>query len=73
MTTEEVIREIEAMSPADQAVVIRFAYRLDADRRLTGEELGTLASRMVRTDDPAEVLMLRDEIVRGFYGGKAHA
>jgi hypothetical protein len=73
MTAAEVIRQIEALSPADQAQVIRFAYRLDGERRLTGPELGALADRMARAEDPAEALKLRDEILRGFYGGNPHA
>jgi hypothetical protein len=72
MTAQDVIRQIEALPAAEQAVVIRFAYRLDAERRLTGTELGALADRMTRATDPAEALMLREEIVRGFYGGGSH-
>lgn len=73
MTAEEVIRELEALPPADQAVVIRYAYRLDAERRLTGPELSNLAEGMTRTEDPGEALLVREEILRGFYGGKPHA
>jgi len=57
----------------EQARVIRFAYRLDAERQLTGTELASLAGRMVRSTDRAETTMLREEIVRGFYGGNANA
>jgi hypothetical protein len=73
MTATEVIRELEALPPAEQAEVIRFAYRLDCERQLTGEELTPLAERMVRTSDPAEAAIIRDAIVRGFYGGKPDA
>jgi hypothetical protein len=48
--------------------VIRFAYQLDAERRLTGKELSTLAERMVNASDAAEQARVREEIVRGFYG-----
>jgi hypothetical protein len=51
----------------------RFAYRLDAERRLTGAELSALAERMVSATDPAEEAMLREAITRGFYGEKPHA
>ncbi len=73
MTAEQVIHEIEALPPEEQARVIRFAYRLDAERQLTGPELASLADRLVRSTDPAEALMLREEIARGFYGGKPNA
>jgi hypothetical protein len=48
--------------------VIRFAYQLDAERRLTGKELSGLAERMVNANDPTEQARVREEIVRGFYG-----
>ena len=51
----------------------RFAYRLDAERQLTGPELSALAQRMVESTDPLQTAMLRKQIVRGFYGGKPHA
>ncbi len=73
MTAEQVIREIEALPREEQARVIRFAYQLDARRQLTGPELSSLANRLVRSTDPAEVMMLRDEITRGFYGGNHNA
>lgn len=73
MTAEQVIHEIEALPLEEQARVIRFAYRLDAERKLTGPELASLAGRLVRSTDPAEALMLREEIARGFYGGKPDA
>lgn len=70
VTASEVIREIEALPPVEQAVVIRSAYRLDGERRLTGAELGALADRMAHTQDAVEALTLRDEILRGFCGEK---
>ncbi|MHB8520787.1 MAG: hypothetical protein ACYDH9_08505 [Limisphaerales bacterium] len=70
---EQVIREIEALPPEEQARVVRFAYRLDAQRRLTGQELASLADRMVRSTDPDETRRLREQIARGFYGGKPNA
>ncbi len=73
MTAEQVIREIEALPREEQARVIRFAYQLDAQRQLTGRELSSLADRLVRSTDPAEALMLRDEITRGFYGDNRQA
>ena len=53
--------------------MIRFAYRLDAGRQLTGPELSSLAEKMVHTSDLAEATLVRDAIVRGFYGANGHA
>jgi predicted outer membrane protein len=61
------------LPPEEQAKVVLFAYRLDAERQLTGKELSSLAERMVATADPVQTAMLREEITRGFYGGKPHA
>lgn len=72
MTATQVMKEIEALPPSDQAEVIRFAYRLDAERRLSGPELTSLAEQMTKAENPAEAALLRAEIMRGFYGG-AHA
>ena len=68
MTAEQIIEEIKRLDPKDQLGVIRFAYQLDAERKLTGKELSSLATRMTETDDPAEAAMIRESIVRGFYG-----
>jgi hypothetical protein len=73
MSTQEIIEQIENLPADDQAEVIRFAYRLDAQRQLSGKELTSLAERMVNASDPAEALVLREAIVRGFYGGKPDA
>jgi len=67
------MHEIETLPIEEQARVIRFAYRLDAERQLTGGELSALAERMAQSSDPAEAMMLREEIVRGFYGVKPNA
>jgi len=73
MTAIQIIQEIQSLPPEEQAKVVRFAYRLDAERRLTGEELSALAERMVQSTDPAEAAMLRETIARGFYGTKGDA
>ena len=73
MNASQIIQEISSLPPEEQAKVVRFAYALDAERRLSGPELSALASRMVATDDPAEAARLRTEITRGFYGSQAHA
>ncbi len=73
MTASQVIHELEALPPDEQAEVIRFAYRLDAVRQLSGPELSALADKMVHATDPAEAALVRDAIVRGFYGAQSHA
>ena len=73
MTATQIMKEIADMAPDEQAKVVRFAYRLDAERQLTGEELSALAGQMAETTDPVQAAKLREEITRGFYGGKPHA
>ena len=68
MTASQIIEEIKRLDPKEQLGVIRFAYQLDAERRLTGKELSGLAERMVNATDPAEQARVREEIVPGFYG-----
>ena len=68
MNASQIIREIETLPPEEQAKVVRFAYRLDAERKLSGEELSSLAQRLADSSDPAETTMLRAAITQGFYG-----
>ena len=58
MTASEIIEEIKRLGPKEQLGVIRFAYHLDAERKLSGAELSSLAAR------------IREAIVLGFYGAK---
>lgn len=73
MTASEIIREIEALPPQEQEKVVRFAWRLGAQRKLSAAELGTLAEQLATTDDPLEATVLREEIVQGFYGSGKNA
>ena len=73
MTATQIIEEIKRLGPEDQVGVIRFAYKLDAERQLTGDELSGLAERMVNTTDPAEQARIREQIIRGFYGRRQNA
>ena len=73
MTATQIIEEIKRLDPQQQLGVIRFAYQLDAERQLTGDELSGLAERMVNTIDPAERARIREQIVRGFYGRRQNA
>ena len=70
MTASQIIDEIKSLAPEEQLKVIHFAYRIDAERQLSGKELSSLAERMANSTDPGETAMLREAIVRGFYGGK---
>lgn len=73
MTANQIITEIERLTPEEQAKVVGFAYRLDAERQFSGQELSALAARMVESTDPVQTAMLREAIVRGFYGRKPPA
>ena len=73
MSAAQVIEEIRHLTPAEQAEVIQFAYHLDAERMLSGKEIAALAKRMIDASDPVEKMKIRDELTRGFYGGKADA
>ena len=70
MTAQQIIEEIQRLDPKEQLGVIRFAYQLDAERQLSGDELSKLAARMTETDDAVEAATIREAIVRGFYGTK---
>jgi len=71
MTASEIIVEIKRLDRKEQLGVIRFAYQLDAERRLTGKELAQLAERMVNATDPAEEAIIREAMIRGFYSATA--
>jgi len=73
VTASQIIEEIKSLPPKEQVEVIRFAYHLDSERRLTGKELSALAARMVKATDPGEAAMVREAIVHGFYGEKSDA
>jgi hypothetical protein len=68
VTATQIIDEIKSLTPEEQAGVVRFVYQLDAERKLSGPELSTLAARLVKAEDPAEASRVRETIVRGFYG-----
>jgi hypothetical protein len=70
VSAAKIIEQIKNLPPEEQAEVIRFTYRLDAERQLTGKELSALAKRMTQAADPAEAALVREAIVRGFYGGE---
>jgi hypothetical protein len=51
VTASQIIDEIKRLSPEEQAGIVRFVYRLDAERKLSGPELSTLAERLVNAKD----------------------
>ena len=73
VSSTEIIREIQRLPPAEQAAVIQFAYRLDAERMLSGKELAALARRMLDATDSHEKEKIRAELTRGFYGSAPDA
>ena len=73
MTASQIIEEITRFDPNEQLGVIRFAYQLDAERHLAGNELSSLAERMVNTTDALEAARVREAIIRGFYGQRHDA
>jgi hypothetical protein len=42
-------------------------------RKLSGAEIGSLAKRMVESNDPHEKAALKEAIVSGFYGEESDA
>jgi hypothetical protein len=73
MTAAQIIEEIKRLSPEEQAAAVRLVYQLDAERKLSGRELSSLAERFVNEQDPVEASRVRETIVRGFYGAKGDA
>ena len=73
MSATQIIEAIKRLPPGEQAQVLRFAREFDGQKQLSPDELEALGRRLAETNDPAEVQRLTDEMVRGFYGGQAHA
>ncbi len=73
MTAVEIIEEIKRLPEAEQNRVIQFARNADENRQLSPDDLGKLARQMVEAKTPVEADRLKEEIVRGFYGGQSHA
>jgi len=60
VTATQIIEEIKRLDPKEQLGVIRFAYQLDAERRLTGKELSNLAERMMASTGSVEQARVRE-------------
>lgn len=73
MTGVEVIEEIKRLPKEERSKVLEFTRELAENRPLTPEELGALTEQMVQAKDPTEADRLQKKIIRGFYGGEAHA
>ena len=73
MTAEQIIEQIKQLDSNEQRLVIYFAYKLDAERQLTGTELSRLAERLVNTTDEVEAAKIRETISNGFYGQRKDA
>ena len=69
MSAAQVIEEIRHLTPTEQAEVIQFAYRLDAERK----RVGGIGKKIVAAADTAEAFEIREQMIRGFYGGKPDA
>jgi len=72
MIATQIISEIGSLDTGAQDEVIHFAVTLAMQRRLSGPELSDLAAQLpdATTD---EVMTLRQELERGFYGTAANA
>lgn len=68
MSAAEIISEIVRLPADERDEVTRFVREFRAGRKLSAEELGELAKRLVDSDDPAEVAALKNQIIAGFYG-----
>jgi hypothetical protein len=69
MSAAEIITEIQRLPESEQEKVVRFATALAEERELSGDELDVLVERLLETTDPTAKAVLRESIVRGFYGG----
>jgi mRNA-degrading endonuclease RelE of RelBE toxin-antitoxin system len=70
MNAVEIIDEIKHLPPSEQQRVVEFVHTLQR-RPWSGEKLTEYEKRLVETNDPAEAQRLKEQIVAGFYGGRA--
>jgi hypothetical protein len=75
VSAAEIIREIEQLPPQERAEVIRFARQFESElvRRLSPEELGQLAERLIAAKSEREAEVIKQAMVDGFYGTRIHA
>jgi hypothetical protein len=73
MTSEPVEEEFCPVNHTTVEQVEREMAKYAQYRRLSPEEIGALAQRMVDCTDPVEKDELCEELVRGWYGGVKNA
>ncbi len=75
VSAAEIIREIEQLPPQERAEVVRFARQYESElvRRLSPEELGQLAERLVAAKSEAEAEVIKQAMIEGFYGTRIDA
>ncbi len=73
MSATQLIEAIKELPPEERLDVLRFVREYETVPKLSPEELGELAERMVHATDPAEVAALEKALLNGFYGMKIDA
>ncbi len=73
MTASQIIDAIKGLSPKEQASVVRFAYQLDAERKLSSPSFPPWPNVSCKTEDPVEASRVRETMGRGFYGSQPDA
>ncbi len=73
MDARQVMAEILALPPSEQAKVIEFTSALRFGGALPPERLVELAQRLADAGETSSGLVLKDELLRGFYGDSPDA
>lgn len=68
MNATQIIREIEALEPGEQAKVIQYARHLQSRQALSPDQLSVLAEELAGNPSPERARLLKEEIEQGFYG-----
>jgi hypothetical protein len=68
MTVAQIIHEIDSLTPAELAEVVRHTKKLEEVRQLSPEEVGALVDQFAVATEPEEVERIRETIAQGFYG-----
>lgn len=70
MTTRQIRKTIQKLSPIERAEVESFVRHDDSAIRLSPKELGALAKSMAETPDDDKAAELEEKMIAGFYGTK---
>jgi hypothetical protein len=73
MDARQIMAEILALPASERARVIEFTSALKFDGALPPERLAKLAQRLADSEDTESGLLLKEELVRGFYGDSPNA